>query len=73
MVVVVARLWVVPDCDPFEDGGGGLVAGVPVVLVEELELKDREERFSNGVVETIADRSHRSEQASISESLAEEP
>ena len=38
LVVAVSSGWVVPGFDPFEYGGCELVAGVPVVLVEEFAL-----------------------------------
>ena len=73
VVVAVAALGVVPAFDPFEDRGCELVAGVPVVLVEEFALQDREERFGDGIVEAVADRAHRSEQAGVTEPVAEQP
>lgn len=60
----MAAFGVVPGFDPFEHGSGELVAVVPGVLVEELALQDREERFGHGIVVGVADASHRSEDPS---------
>jgi hypothetical protein len=41
--VAVAAVGVVPGFDPLEDRRGELAAGVPAVLVEELQLQGAEE------------------------------
>ena len=57
-VVAVASGGVVPAFDPFEYGAGELVSGVPVVLVREFSLQDREKRLCHRIVETVADAAH---------------
>ena len=44
---------VVPGFDPLEDGLGELVAALPVMLVEQLELEGAEEALRYGVVEAL--------------------
>ena len=53
---------VVPSFDPVEDRVGELVAGVPVVFVEEFELPRVEKALGDGVVR-VADRAHRAGRA----------
>lgn len=51
LVVAVAASRVVPGLDPVEHRQRQLLAGVPLVLVEELALQAREERLGDAVVE----------------------
>jgi hypothetical protein len=69
----VASVRVVPAFDPFERCCGELIAGVPIVLVEEFALEPGEERLGNRIVEAVTDRAHRAKQAGVAEPVAEEP
>jgi len=53
LAVAVSPTRVVPGLDPFEDGLGELVAALPVVLVEQLELESAKEALGYGVVEAL--------------------
>ena len=53
LAVAVTPTRVVPGFDPLEDGLGELVAALPVMLVEQLELEGAEEALRYGVVEAL--------------------
>jgi hypothetical protein len=63
LAVAVASTRVVPGLDPFEDGLGELLAALPAVFVEQLELERAEEALGHGVTEAVTDRSYGAEQA----------
>ena len=69
----MAALGVVPSLNPLEDGQCQLLAVLPAVLVEQLELQGPEEALGNGIVETVADRPHGPEQPSAAKAPAEGP
>jgi Integrase core domain len=71
--VGVAPARVVPGLDPVEDRQCQLLAGVPVVLVEQLELQRSEEALDDAVVEAVPDRAHGSEQPGSAEPATERP
>ena len=53
VAVAVAAARVVPGFEPVEDGGGELGSGLPVVLVEELELEGSKEALGDAVIEAV--------------------
>jgi hypothetical protein len=59
--------------DPLEDGHCQLLAVGPGALVEELELQGAEEALADAVIEAVADRSHRAEQAGGPQATSERP
>ena len=59
LAVAVAPPRVVPGLDPLEDGLGELLAALPVVLVEQLELEGAEEALGDGIVSRPAERRRR--------------
>src|SRR5262245_19581370 len=52
---------VVPALYPFKYGVGEVVAGGPLLRVEQLQLQGAPERFDHRVVVAVADTAHRSE------------
>jgi hypothetical protein len=73
LAVAVTSSRVVPGLDPLEDGLGQLLAALPAVFVEQLELEGAEEALGHGVVEAITDRSHGPEQAVPAQASAQGP
>jgi len=69
----VAALAVVEDLDVLEDGVCQLDPGPPAFPVEDLDLESRPEGFDDGVVETVADLSHRWQQPGLAGSPGERP
>ena len=58
----VTSLAVVEDLEVFEDGVGQFDAGPPSLPVEQLDLHSSPEGFDDGVIEAVADRTHRRDQ-----------
>ena len=61
----VPAAWVVEALDEREDRVREAVAGGPGRAVEQLGLQGGEEALGHGVVEAVADRSHRPEQPGL--------
>ena len=64
---------VVPGFDPVEHGEGQLLACLPAVLVEQLDLQGPKEALHGAVVEAVTDGAHGAEQPCGPESTTESP
>ena len=69
----VASGRVVERVSPVEDRLGEPGSGGPSVPVEKFALQRREEAFGDGIVQGVADGSHRAEQTGTAEPLSEHP
>jgi hypothetical protein len=73
VAVAVPTARVVPAFDPVEDREHELLARVPALLVEELELQGAEEALDDAVVVAVADASHRTQQPCRTQATSERP
>jgi len=62
---------VVETLDEFEDGHPSLGLSAELIAIEQFALEGGEEAFGHGVVEAVADRSHRRAHAGLPAALAE--
>ena len=60
---------VVPTFDEIEDGHLCLGLGLEVAAVQQLAFQRGEEAFAQGVIETVADRTHRGSYARLDQPL----
>src|ERR1700694_1518915 len=67
----VAAMRVIPPLDELEDGHAGLGLGFEAAAVEQLAFEHGEKTLAHGVVETVADRTHRGPHPGLVAAFAE--
>src|ERR1700685_2276754 len=66
----MAAMWVIPPFDKFEDCHACFDLGFETASIKQLAFEGGKETLAHGVVETIADRTHRRPHSGLAAGLA---